>query len=75
LALYMITSSSVAIFESLVIKRMWPIDDAELEKKKPGKFMLKMQELQKAQQHKMELEQKKRTAGGGGGSKNKKKRK
>ncbi|MFT7669867.1 MAG: YidC/Oxa1 family membrane protein insertase, partial [Planctomycetota bacterium] len=42
LALYMITSSSVAIFESLVIKRMWPIDDAELEKKKPGKFMLKM---------------------------------
>lgn len=69
LALYMITSSSIAIFESLVIKRMWPIDDSELEKKKPGKFMQKMAELQKEQQRRLEGEQKRRAAGGGKGKK------
>ncbi len=56
LALYMMTSSSIAIFESLVIKRVWPIDDAEKEPKKPGRFMAKMAELQKQQQAKMEAE-------------------
>ena len=60
LALYMITSSGLAIFESLVIKRVWPLDDTEQEKKKPGKFMKKIAEVQKEQQRRMEQEQQKR---------------
>jgi YidC/Oxa1 family membrane protein insertase len=74
LALYMITSSSIAIFESLVIKRMWPIDDSELEqkkKKKPGRFMQKMAELQKEQQRRLDMEQKRRATSGGKGRKKK----
>lgn len=75
LALYMITSSSVAIFESLVIKRVWPINDDEQEAKKPGRFMQKMAALQKEQQRRLELEQKRRQGGGGNsGGKRKKKR-
>ena len=50
LALYMITSSSLAIFEAVVIKRVWPIDDAEQAPKKPGRFMQRFKELQEQQQ-------------------------
>lgn len=67
LALYMIMSSSFAIFESLVIKRLWPIDDKEQAPKKPSRFMAKMAELQKEQQRRLEAEQKRRQGGGGGG--------
>jgi membrane protein insertase Oxa1/YidC/SpoIIIJ len=49
LALYMITSSSIAIFETVVIKKVWPIDDSELEKKKPGRFMQRVAAMQKEQ--------------------------
>ena len=73
LALYMITSSSIAIFESLVIKKAWPIDDTEQAPKKPGRFMQKMAELQKEQQRRLEQEQKRRT--GATGSRKQKKRK
>ena len=62
LALYMITSSSIAIFESLVIKKVWPIDDTEQAPKKPGRFMQKMAELQKEQQRRLELEQQRRAS-------------
>ncbi|MCB9915678.1 MAG: membrane protein insertase YidC [Planctomycetes bacterium] len=49
LALYMICSSSFAIFESLVIKRVWPIDDSEQAKKPPSKFRQRFEAMQKAQ--------------------------
>jgi len=49
LALYMITSSSIAIFETVVIKKVWPIDDSEMEKKKPGRFMQRVAAMQKEQ--------------------------
>jgi YidC/Oxa1 family membrane protein insertase len=65
LALYMITSSSLAIFESLVIKRVWPIKDDELEKKKPGRFMQRMVEMQKQQQQRLEQGQKSRGSSAG----------
>ena len=63
LALYMITSSSIAIFETVVIKKMWPIDDKELDKKKKkGRFMQKLADMQKEQVKRVEQEQKKRGA-------------
>ncbi len=68
LALYMITSSSIAIFETVVIKKVWPIDDSEQEKKKPGKFMQKVAAMQKEQMRRVQEEQKR-------GSKKSKKRK
>jgi YidC/Oxa1 family membrane protein insertase len=73
LALYMITSSSVAIFEALVIKRMWPIDDSELAPKKPGRFMQRFKELQEQQQKLLaqQEEQRRRQQGGKGGKKGK----
>jgi YidC/Oxa1 family membrane protein insertase len=43
LSLYMITSSALAIFETKVIKKFWPIDDRELPQK-PG-LMAKMAKL------------------------------
>ncbi len=74
LALYMITSSAIAIFESLVIKKVWPIDDNEQAAKKPGRFMQKMAELQKEQQRRLEQEQKRRSSAGGGGKRKKQRR-
>ena len=58
LALYMICSSSFAIFETVVIKKVWPIDDTEPEKKKPGRFMQKVAEMQKEQVRRMQEQQK-----------------
>ena len=60
LALYMITSSSIAIFETVVIKKFWPIDDTEQEKKKPGRFREKVSQMQKQQVRRMQEEQKRR---------------
>ena len=73
LALYMITSSSVAIFEAVVIKRMWPIDDNEQAPKKPGRFMQRFKELQEQQQKLLaqQEEQRRRQQGGKGGKKGK----
>ena len=74
LALYMITSSSVAIFESLVIKRVWPLDDSEQAPKKPGRFMAKFKALQAQQQKLLEQQEaQKRQQGGKGGKKGKRK--
>ena len=46
LSLYMITTSAFGILESTVIRKIWPIDDTEQPRKK-GKFMQRMEELQK----------------------------
>ncbi|MEM8712397.1 MAG: membrane protein insertase YidC, partial [Planctomycetota bacterium] len=46
LSLYMITTSAFGIIESTVIRKIWPIDDTEKPKKK-GKFMQRLEELQK----------------------------
>jgi YidC/Oxa1 family membrane protein insertase len=64
LALYMITSSTIAIFETVVIKKVWPIDDAEVEKKKkkPGRFMQKVADMQKDQLRRVEDDKRKRGA-------------
>ena len=58
----MITSSSIAIFEVGVIKKLWPIDDAEQEKKKPGRFMQKLADMQKQQAAKVEQQQRQRAS-------------
>ncbi len=47
LSLYMITTSAFGILESTVIRKIWPIDDSEQPKKKKGKFMQRLEELQK----------------------------
>lgn len=54
LSLYMITQSTMGIIEQKVIKKVWPIDDTEVESKKSGcgpfaGAMEKMAEKQKAQ--------------------------
>jgi len=69
LALYMITSSSLAIFETVVIKKVWPIDDAEKPKQKSG-FMARLAEAQKQQMRRLEEQQRR----GGGGKKSRKKK-
>ena len=73
LALYMITSSSLAIFETVVIKKVWPIDDSEQEKKKPGRFMQKVAQMQKEQLRRVE-EQKRRDKQGKQGKQGKKRK-
>lgn len=61
LSLYMITQSSLGIVEQRVIKKMWPIDDSELEPKKEksgcgpfGGLMKGFAEKQKAQMRQLE---------------------
>jgi YidC/Oxa1 family membrane protein insertase len=48
LSLYMITQSGLGIIEQKVIKKVWPLDDAERPKKKSG-FMTRLMELQQQQ--------------------------
>ena len=48
LSLYMITQSFLGIFEIGVIKKLWPVDDTELPKKKKG-FMTRLAEKQAEQ--------------------------
>ena len=60
LSLYMITQSGLGILEQKVIKKVWPIDDAERPRKKSG-FMARLME---AQQQQMDL--RKRRARGRG---------
>jgi YidC/Oxa1 family membrane protein insertase len=73
LALYMITSSSLAIFETVVIKKVWPIDDSELAKKPPGKFAQKVAAMQKEQLRRAK-EQQAQGKSGGSGKKGKKRK-
>ncbi len=60
LSLYMITQSGLGIIEQKVIKKIWPIDDAERPRKKSG-FLARLMEAQQQQ-----AEQRKRRARGRG---------
>jgi len=62
LSLYMITQSSLGIFEMGVIKKVWPIDDAELPPKQGG-FFQKLAEKQKELER---MHKQKGTRGSGG---------
>lgn len=73
LSLYMITQSLLGILETGFIKKKWPVDDAELEKKKePGGCMGFLMRAQEEQQRRMAEAQRQgggRPGGGRGGSK------
>lgn len=60
LSLYMITSSLFGIAEYTIVRKIWPIDDAE-KVRKPGKFMKRMQEMQEQQAR---LQKSKKSQGG-----------
>lgn len=66
LSLYMVTSSTFALIEIKVIKKVWPIDDKELERK-PNKgcapFASKLQELAEQQQAQQEAMRKQGKSG------------
>lgn len=64
LSLYMITGSALGIIEQHVIKRLWPIDDTELERKPPSGFLARM--MERAAQAQKEHERRNRASGGGG---------
>jgi YidC/Oxa1 family membrane protein insertase len=65
LSLYMITQSSLGIFEQHVIKRLWPVDDTEpVKRKKPGGFMGRM--MERAQEAQRQAEARNRAYRGGG---------
>ena len=68
LSLYMITTSAFGIVESTVIRRVWPIDEAEQPKKK-SRFMARVEELQKQAVAMQEQQQKARGQQGKGGGK------
>jgi YidC/Oxa1 family membrane protein insertase len=58
LSLYMITQSTLGIFEQKVIKKFWPVDDTEPEKKKKsgcGPFSGAMAKLAEKQKEQMKL--------------------
>lgn len=80
LSLYMITQSGLGIFEQKFIKKRWPIDDAELERKPKksgcGPFsgmMENMAEKHKEQVKRLEAAQRQKSKSGGS-KKNRKKR-
>lgn len=57
LSLYMITQSTMGIIEQKVIKKMWPIDDTEVETKKKGcgPFSGAMERMAEKQKQQMKL--------------------
>lgn len=66
LSLYMMTQSGLGIVEQRVIKKLWPVDDTEVERK-PGKgcgpfsgFVEKIAEQQKEQMKRMQQAQRER---------------
>lgn len=59
LSLYMITQSLLGIFEMSVIKRFWPVDEAELPKKKGGGFLARLSEMQEQAQKVQEMQRRK----------------
>ncbi|MAE29115.1 MAG: hypothetical protein CMJ87_09085 [Planctomycetes bacterium] len=59
LSLYMITTSSLGIFEQRVIKKYWPVDDTEKPTKKKSGFMARLAEAQKQQMRMLEQKQQK----------------
>jgi YidC/Oxa1 family membrane protein insertase len=63
LSLYMITQSTLGIFEQHVIKRLWPVDDKEIaKKKKPSGFMAKL--MARAQEAQRQAEARQKRNGG-----------
>jgi YidC/Oxa1 family membrane protein insertase len=76
LSLYMITQSGLGIIEQHVIKKLWPLDDTEVEPKKKtagcGPFAGAMQRL--AEKHKAEMERIQKGQPRGGAKTEKKKR-
>jgi YidC/Oxa1 family membrane protein insertase len=66
LSLYMITQSSLGIFEQHVIKRLWPVDDKEPVKKKRTGFLARL--MERAQDAQRQAEARKRRNSGGGAS-------
>jgi len=73
LSLYMITQSSLGIVEQKVIKKLWPLDDSEPERKKPsgcGPFAGMMERMaEKQREHVKRMEALQRTSGGRKGGK------
>jgi YidC/Oxa1 family membrane protein insertase len=63
LSLYMITQSTLGIFEQHVIKRLWPVDDKEQAKKKPSGFMARL--MERAQEAQRQAEARQRRGSGG----------
>jgi YidC/Oxa1 family membrane protein insertase len=64
LSLYMITSSLFGICEYTVIRKIWPIDDSE-KKRKQGKFMKRLMDLQEQAQQAEKQKQAQRAKSGG----------
>lgn len=56
LSLYMITQSSLGILEQRVIRKYWPVDDTEPEKKKGGGWMAKILAAQEAKAKQLEAQ-------------------
>ena len=69
LSLYMITQSILGMFEQQVIKKYWPVDDAEQAPKKSG-FMSRLAEKQK--EHMKRIEAQRKSGGGRSGGHQKK---
>jgi YidC/Oxa1 family membrane protein insertase len=67
LSLYMITQSSLGIFEQHVIKRVWPVDDTAPVKKKSTGFMARMMERAQQAQRQAEARNRRSSGGKGGG--------
>jgi YidC/Oxa1 family membrane protein insertase len=63
LSLYMITSSLFGIAEYTIVRKIWPIDDAE-KARKPGKFMQRMREMQEQQARVQKQQQTSKKSGG-----------
>jgi YidC/Oxa1 family membrane protein insertase len=77
LSLYMITQSTVGIIEQKVIKKIWPINEAEVETKKRGcgPFSGMMERLAEKQKQQMAMMEKQRALQAQQRAKTKKKRK
>jgi YidC/Oxa1 family membrane protein insertase len=72
LSLYMVTQSTLGIFEQKVIKRFWPIDDTEVETKKPGGCAPFAEAMRKAAEQQQQRQRQLR--GESGGAKSRKER-
>jgi YidC/Oxa1 family membrane protein insertase len=59
LSIYMITTSTLAIFEQLYIKKRWPIDDKEEPKKESG-FLSKLMTAAAERQKQLDAQKKKK---------------
>ncbi len=77
LSLYMITQSTLGIFEQRVIKKVWPVDESEPEPKKPagcGPFSGILANLAEKQKEQMRLMEARKRQGGSSKQTRRKKR-